>query len=103
MSLSVQFTASVPATCRGRTSCPHCSGPLVTRTSRHVTPTVREVHLECRALECGAAFSAQLAITHEIRPSGAPRPGLNLPRAKPRIRTAPVPANDDTPIEAARA
>lgn len=59
------------------------------RDTRQITPLVRELRYQCEDVDCGLTFRAELVITHEISPSGRPRPGLKLPRLQPK------PVNDN--------
>lgn len=74
-------------------ACPHCASVLKVRSSRTVTPMVRQVSLLCLNDECGASFGADLTITHAIAPSAQPNPAVKLRAFASRKRAA----NDDTP------
>jgi len=61
------------------TSCPHCGGRALIRTSKRVTPLVRHIYYRCENGECGHDFVAQLGILYSLRPSSCPDPTLKLP------------------------
>ncbi len=80
--------------------CPHCNGPMHTRTSRSVSRYLRQGFLACIDPECGATYGIDHEITHQIRPSGKPDPLVAIrtspPRKAPLHPSVPVlPANDD--------
>lgn len=72
--------------------CPHCRKAARVRTSREVTPTYRQLHIQCGNADCGHTFGAELTITHTISPSACPDPDLHLRRSAPRR-----PADNDNP------
>ena len=59
--------------------CPHCHSKAVVRTSRELTPTLRQANYQCENLTCGCAFVAHLEVVRELVPSIAPNPALNIP------------------------
>ena len=65
-------------------TCPHCGHAARVRTSRQVSDTTREAHLQCQNVECGHTFAAQTFITHTISPSRIPNPAVVLPIAPAR-------------------
>lgn len=72
--------------------CPHCGHGTVTRSSRALAPTCRQMTIQCSNADCGASYGAQMEITHIISPSATPNPAIMLRRAPPRRV-----ANDDYP------
>lgn len=81
-----------------RITCPHCKGKTVVRDSQPVTPTVRELRLQCDDDDCGFSAVVQLAFVRQIRPSARPDPEIRLPFgvwSKPANDDHPSPANDD--------
>lgn len=82
-------------------SCPHCDAKSIVRTSHNVTPTLREIRLECTNGDCGHSFVGQLTVIRTIRPSRIPRDGVHLPFANPNlVGPDKKPANDDEPQHA---
>ncbi len=86
--------------------CPHCNHPSWLKSSRQVTPTYRTIYFQCRNVECGHTYAAELVITHTLSPSATPNPQIKLPigalgRRGPIPATLPVPANDPAPLVAA--
>lgn len=73
--------------------CPHCRGPLRTRSSRAIAPTIAQMYLICVNPECAATFGGDLTITHVISPGAKPNPAIGLRTSAPRRR----PANDEQP------
>lgn len=69
-----------------RHKCPHCGGRLKIRNSTAQHPLLRTVWLRCESEACGFSAAARFEITHELSPSGMPRPGISLPPAPSAIR-----------------
>lgn len=82
------------------TACPHCKNSAQVRSSRALTPTYRQLYLQCGNVECGHTFAAELTITHTISPSACPDPEVQLRMAPPRRRHAND--NPDVAIAASR-
>lgn len=79
-----------------RITCPHCGARTITRSSVQVTPTYREVRLNCDNDACGHTMVAEIAIVRTIRPSLRPNPAVTLPVGNQNLRTQRTrPANDD--------
>ncbi len=77
-------------------SCPHCKGPMRTRSSRGVTDTYRQSIVACLDPECGATYGLGHEINHQISPSAKPNPGIMIRTSPPRTsRAESAPANDD--------
>lgn len=72
-------------------NCPHCGTKAQARSTRVLTPLVKNAFFQCPNVECGHTFSAQLAITHTIASSACPNPEIALPVSPPRVR----PSNDN--------
>ncbi|MDH0647814.1 ogr/Delta-like zinc finger family protein [Pseudomonas sp. GD03858] len=66
--------------------CPHCSSRMRTRTSegRHIF--LRVAYLQCTNEACGWSVRAEFEMTHELSPSGMPRPDVHLPPAGSELR-----------------
>lgn len=79
------------------TACPHCKNDARVRSSRALTPTYRQLYLQCGNVTCGHTFAAELTITHTISPSACPDPTIELRQAPPRRRAA----NDNVVANAA--
>ncbi len=74
-------------------ACPHCREPSQIRTSREVSPTLREIYYACRdTVGCGHTFRAELAVTLTLSPSARPDPRVQLRVLDRRVR---APANDN--------
>ena len=89
-----------PGTRRYGIACPHCQSFARVRTSRAVTATYRQLEFVCTNFDCAHVFAAEIAVTHTIRPSLTPNPGVVLRMAPPRRRidtasALPQPANDE--------
>ena len=52
--------------------CPTCNAPARVRTSRGISPTTRELYMECGNQECRAVFQAIVEATKIIAPSLLP-------------------------------
>ena len=59
--------------------CPHCKARAVARTSRELSPTMREIVYACDDPECGHTFVAQLEAVRTLSPSAKPRKNILLP------------------------
>lgn len=69
----------------GEMPCPHCRAGSFRRSSRMITPMLREVFYACRNIACGHTWKASLIFEYSLSPSAIPDPGLNLPlRPLPR-------------------
>lgn len=73
--------------------CPHCLNLAQLRTSKVLTPLVKELRFQCMDVECGHTFVASLTIDRTICPSARPNPRIQLRMASPRVY---APANDTT-------
>lgn len=83
---------------RGRSMpCPHCGSAMRIYGSRLLTPTYRQLHMQCVNVACSASYRADLTLTHIISPSGMPNPSVTLATAlvgRRSTATSPPPAND---------
>lgn len=61
--------------------CPHCKGKTKTRTSRGLSPTLRELIYQCEDPECSYSFVVQAEAVRTLSPSGKPDPSINLPQS----------------------
>lgn len=61
--------------------CPHCKGRAKTRTSRGLSPTLRELICQCDDPECSYSFVVQAEAVRTLSPSGKPDPAINLPQS----------------------
>jgi predicted RNA-binding Zn-ribbon protein involved in translation (DUF1610 family) len=59
--------------------CPHCDGKSITRSSRELSKTMREIFYMCMTPECGHTYVAQLEIVRTLSPSAQPNPAIELP------------------------
>lgn len=64
--------------------CPHCKGPMHTRSSRSLTAYYRQSYMACLDPECGATYGAAHEITHQISASAKPDPLVLIRRSAPR-------------------
>lgn len=81
------------------THCPHCSRPAMARTSRQITPTLRETTWVCRNEYCGHVFVTMTEAVRTLSPAAIPNPDVSLPFTP---RRAPAPGGqldllDDAP------
>ena len=67
--------------------CPHCNALSRTRTSRAVTPTLRESNHLCSNMECGFAFVSFTEVAWALMPSQCPNPAIDVPLGKHAYRT----------------
>lgn len=70
--------------------CPHCKGPMHTRTSRSLSAYYRQAHVACLDPECGATYGVAHEITHQISPSAKSDPTVMIRTAPPRKPQADV-------------
>lgn len=68
--------------------CPHCKGKTKTRTSRGLSPTLRELIYQCDDPECGYSFVVQAEAVRTLSPSGKPDPSINLPQSLQALANA---------------
>lgn len=61
--------------------CPHCKGKTKTRTSRGLSPTLRELIYQCNDPECSYSFVVEAEAVRTLSPSGKPDPAINLPQS----------------------
>ncbi|MDH0304326.1 MULTISPECIES: ogr/Delta-like zinc finger family protein [unclassified Pseudomonas] len=75
--------------------CPHCSSRMRTRTSegRHIF--LRVAYLQCTNEACGWSVRAEFEMTHELSPSGMPRPDVYLPPAGSELRRSALQREGD--------
>jgi hypothetical protein len=59
--------------------CPHCDGKSITRSSRELSKTMRELFYICMTPECGHTYVATLEIVRTLSPSAQPNPEVHLP------------------------
>lgn len=59
--------------------CPHCGERCNIRTSRPQSRITRELHFQCRDIECGHTFVCHLEAVRTISPSAKPNPDIFLP------------------------
>jgi len=70
------------------THCPHCARPAMARTSRQITPTLRETTWVCRNEYCGHVFVTMTEAVRTLSPAAIPNPMINLPFT-PRLAPDP--------------
>ncbi len=73
--------------------CPHCKGKTKTRTSRGLSPTLRELTYQCDDPECGYSFVVQAEAVRTLSPSGKPNPAVNLPQSPHALAMAQAQAD----------
>jgi len=56
--------------------CPHCGHDAIVRTSRRLSPLLREVYYQCSNVVCGHTFKANLEIIKTLSPSSMPNPAI---------------------------
>ncbi|MCH1994275.1 ogr/Delta-like zinc finger family protein [Achromobacter xylosoxidans] len=59
--------------------CPHCDTWATVRHSVELSPTVRALYFQCRALFCGHTWKSHLEMVCTVTPSAVARPSINLP------------------------
>ena len=59
--------------------CPICSSRSVARTSRELSPTLREISYRCENDECGHIYIAALEVVRTIVPSALHNPDVHVP------------------------
>lgn len=62
-----------------RFPCPHCKASSEIRTSRMVSPTMRESIYQCTNVECGHTFIVDAEASRTLSPSATPDPTVNIP------------------------
>ena len=73
--------------------CPHCRGPMQTRSSRTLSATYRQAYMACIDPECGATYGVSHEITHQISDSAKSDPTVMIRRSPPRKAQGLVPAD----------
>jgi len=76
--------------------CPHCKGRAKTRTSRGLSPTLRELIYQCEDPECSYSFVVQAEAVRTLSPSGKPDPSINLPQSPIALARAQSTSADTT-------
>lgn len=76
--------------------CPHCRTLGRIRSSKELSPLLREIYYQCDDLDCGHTWVASLEAIRTLSPSAKPNPAITkeLPSSQwipERIRT-PLPA-----------
>lgn len=74
--------------------CPHCKGKTKTRTSRGLSPTLRELIYQCEDPECSYSFVVQAEAVRTLSPSGKPDPSINLPQSPQALVNAHARSTD---------
>lgn len=59
--------------------CPHCDSRAIARSSREMSPTLREIVYMCVDPECGHTYVANLEIVRTLSPSATPNLAVRLP------------------------
>ena len=59
--------------------CPHCKAKAQVRTSKEVTPILREISYACPDPECGHTFVVHAEAVRTLSPSAKPDPLVYLP------------------------
>lgn len=72
-------------------NCPHCGTSAVVRTSRKLSPLLREAYYQCRNLVCGHTFKVMLEAVETVSPASMPRPDIAAQLEKGRNAEAGMP------------
>ena len=59
--------------------CPHCKAKAQVRTSKEITPILREISYSCPDPECGHTFVVHAEAVRTLSPSAKPDPLVYLP------------------------
>ena len=59
--------------------CPICSSRSVARTSRELSPTLREISYRCENDECGHIYIAALEVIRTVVKSALHNPNVQIP------------------------
>lgn len=59
--------------------CPHCKTRAHTRTSKEISPILRELYYQCPDPECGHSFVVHAEAVRTLSPSAKPDPLVYLP------------------------
>lgn len=59
--------------------CPHCGARTFIRNSERLSRTLREVTYQCKDVECGHTFVANVEAVRTLSPSAKPDPAVMLP------------------------
>ncbi len=59
--------------------CPHCRTRALIRSSRELSPMLREITKACQAAECGHTYVVPAEIARTLSPSAKPDPDVFLP------------------------
>lgn len=57
--------------------CPHCGANSQVRTSRELSPLLREVYFQCANVVCGHTFKANVEVVKTLSPSSFPNPAVS--------------------------
>jgi hypothetical protein len=73
-----------------RIKCPHCGQKAKIRTSRAMSESVVEHHLQCQNIECAHTWVAHTAAVRTIAPSMTPNPKVFIPLSprSPAVKAA---------------
>lgn len=73
-----------------RIRCPHCGATAKIRTSRPMSESVQEHHLQCLNIECAHTWVAHTAAVRTIAPSMTPNPRVFIPLSprSPAVKAA---------------
>lgn len=71
-------------------NCPHCGTSATVRTSRALSPLLREAYYQCRNLVCGHTFKVLVEAVETISPSSKPCPEIAVALDKKRSRDTPA-------------
>lgn len=59
--------------------CPHCRTKALIRSSRELSPLLRELMMVCQDAECGHTFVVHAEVARTVSPSAKPDPEVFLP------------------------
>ncbi|MCL2020830.1 MAG: ogr/Delta-like zinc finger family protein [Betaproteobacteria bacterium] len=65
-----------------RITCPHCGHSASIRTSRAISPLLKEGYAQCVNLDCGHVFKLHVETVATLIPSYKPNPAVHLPQTR---------------------
>lgn len=61
---------------RMKLKCPHCRSTALVRSSRELSPLLREAYYQCNNIACGHTFKANVEVVLTLSPSSCPNPAI---------------------------
>ncbi|HEY9092054.1 ogr/Delta-like zinc finger family protein [Parasphingorhabdus sp.] len=81
-----------------REICPICHDRARVRSSTMVTPTVRDLHIQCMNVDCGATWKSQMQVVYLLSPSAIENPDIDIPMAPAGVpRKTYLPPGEEAP------